>query len=228
MKEDKNLLNNIEDKNLLNDIREEMRNPKPKEIKKQPSKLKSILIKLGLIVTVLVIDTILIIILIGRVVAYCKLIDVRVQIPIQAKLVPVLTVAWVETKEEAPTSPNQGGQEKRKTPEEKDAIIQYYGLYKIVKTISILESNNGTNPQGHHTECSNDGKYNDFGYFPNGDRSFCFDSYEENVEAVTKMFYKNLQTMTLPQALCYYNEGAPGGLIRSDCDYSRNFYKIGL
>jgi hypothetical protein len=71
--------------------------------------------------------------------------------------------------------------------------------------------------------------FNGFGYGQSDDamasgKGKCYEQFEDVVADVDRWFTKQLEHKTLAQALCYYNEGAPGGIVRSDCDYYTKKY----
>jgi len=108
------------------------------------------------------------------------------------------------------------------TKEDKHAIIMGAGLGWIVEKINTLESTNGTATEGHHKFCESIGKTNEFGFFKNGNRFHCFDTFEESVKDVTARLAEMLETMTLPEALCLYS----GHGQVNDCSYWRDFQKL--
>jgi hypothetical protein len=70
--------------------------------------------------------------------------------------------------------------------------------------------------------CKKKGLYNGFGYAQNDHVWLCFESLEEAAMKVSAWFDKHLQTMTVRQALCYYNKG----IVMDDCDYAE--YSLNL
>lgn len=79
------------------------------------------------------------------------------------------------------------------------------GIDQIVATVRTLESTNGTAPSGHHVTCRNKGMSNEYGYGVYS--GLCFDTHEEATKSVAKWFTRELQNLTLGQALCKYNTG---------------------
>ncbi len=69
---------------------------------------------------------------------------------------------------------------------------------------------------GKFDDCRNQGLYNGFGYAQHKYGYQCFSSLEEVATKVSKWFDRHLQTMTVRQALCYYNTGE----FLDDCNYA--------
>lgn len=90
-------------------------------------------------------------------------------------------------------------------------------IEKIVDKVYILESSGGKNDS-----CKQKGKFNGFGYAQSTFSWVCYDSHEEVRNLVEKWFEKHLETKTLAQSLCYYNQGIPSG----DCGYYKKFLAL--
>lgn len=87
------------------------------------------------------------------------------------------------------------------------------------ETIWDHESTNGKATSGKHIACRNKGKWNEIGYSPS--TNFCFNSKEEAQLYVPYYVSNKCNGMTLNECLCYWNEGAPDGKVRSDCPYAK-------
>lgn len=87
----------------------------------------------------------------------------------------------------------------------------------ILWKIYALESS-----RGKHDGCKSQGKFNGFGFGQSTHAWNCFDYFEEVVFKVDDWFEKQLDTKTLAEALCYYNEG----IVKSDCGYYRKYLSL--
>lgn len=108
------------------------------------------------------------------------------------------------------------------TQEEKERVVAYSGLSKIVRGVWILETGKGTNTNesAHHNECTSVGMTNEFGYRALDD--YCFETFEDSVSRVTEWFEAELKTKSLNNALCYYSMGKN----ISTCEYAISFAKL--
>jgi hypothetical protein len=91
-------------------------------------------------------------------------------------------------------------------------------LETIVTKIHILESS-----QGKHNfpKCKSKGLYNEYGFGTYGKNYKCFQKGMDR-EAVKDWFKDKLDTQSVSQAVCLYNEGAK----KKDCPYYREFLSI--
>jgi len=93
---------------------------------------------------------------------------------------------------------------------------------EVVSKVYSLESSDGLNDK-----CVRKGKgYNGYGYGQSLTVDNCYKTPGEVKNLVTAWFNRNLDTMTLPQALCYYNLGKPDKTLVSDCTYYQNYLKL--
>ncbi|HZE87075.1 MAG TPA: hypothetical protein VE090_02595 [Methylomirabilota bacterium] len=69
---------------------------------------------------------------------------------------------------------------------------------------------------GKNDACKNQGLYNGFGYAQSSSGYQCFSSLREVATKVSDWFISHLQTMTVRQALCFYNTGK----FMDECDYA--------
>lgn len=99
---------------------------------------------------------------------------------------------------------------------------QDVGYRALIHAIGTLESGNGK--AGHAKTCREQNKINDWGYFPNGDHSFCFEDYDGGQYTIYLWLEKHLERegMSIPQALCHYNQGT----VTDDCEYYQNYLII--
>jgi len=87
----------------------------------------------------------------------------------------------------------------------------------ILWRVYALESSRGNNDG-----CKYMGKFNGFGYRQNSFEHICFDEFEEVVGYVDAWFNKQLETKTLEQTLCLYNQGK----LMDSCEYSNKFMSL--
>lgn len=64
--------------------------------------------------------------------------------------------------------------------------------------------------------------FNGMGYSQSTFSWNCYESFEKVVDLVDQWFEKQLQTKTLPQAICYYNEGR----LKDTCPYYERFLTL--
>ena len=88
----------------------------------------------------------------------------------------------------------------------------------IVSKIHILESSQGKN---NFRKCKSQGLYNEYGFGTYGKNYKCFPKGKDR-EAVKDWFEDKLETKTVSQAVCLYNEGKS----KKDCPYYRDFLSI--
>lgn len=202
----------MQEKTLLEEIREDIKNPKPKETaptKKKRKYTAQKLIALMLLIALVSIEAIAIFWCVWAWGQY-NILNVRSPLIMQSPVV------WNKKQVEA--------QEARIKPEPidpktKQEIIYGGGYGDIVSKFHILESGGGTAPEGHHRECEQQGKSNEFGYFAGGNRNFCFETFEDSVEEISRWLESNLNEMPLPIVVCYYNTG----VVKSDCEYLQSY-----
>lgn len=89
----------------------------------------------------------------------------------------------------------------------------------LVKAIYVLESSGGKNDG-----CVRDGRgVNGFGYRQNKREFVCFDSHERVEGLVTRWVEDKLEkNYTIPELLCYYNQGERVKM----CPYYNNYLKL--
>lgn len=94
-----------------------------------------------------------------------------------------------------------------------------YNIPEIVNKVHILESSGGK-----RDGCLAKDKINGYGYAQHGSGKVwnCFKTHEEVRTLVEKWFTEKLETMSLPEALCYYNKG----LMVKDCKYYQDFLNL--
>ena len=83
-------------------------------------------------------------------------------------------------------------------------------LEKIYQQTRHFESNSGNNPtpEATHNYCKGIGKVNEIGYFPNGDRKFCFEDEKEQKLTFFKWLSKRIdEGHTIKESVCYYVTG---------------------
>ena len=90
----------------------------------------------------------------------------------------------------------------------------------IVDKIWMLESSRGKAKAGHAVDCKTKGMSNEYGYGVYQD--LCFRTHKEATAMIYMWFAQHLETMSLPQALCLYNEG----IAKNDCQYYENYLKL--
>lgn len=97
-----------------------------------------------------------------------------------------------------------------------------YTLDQIADAVYRLESSSGKNDK-----CVRKGLgYNGYGWGQSLTKDNCHPNRQAVREKVIGWFDRNLETMTLAEALCYYNQGKPGGVLQEDCKYYRDFKEI--
>jgi len=69
---------------------------------------------------------------------------------------------------------------------------------------------------GKNDACKSQGLFNGFGFAQNNFGYQCFSSLQEVATKVSDWFASHLQTMTVKQALCFYNKGK----LMEDCNYA--------
>lgn len=96
-----------------------------------------------------------------------------------------------------------------------------YQYEDIINKIAVLESGNGTAPQGHHRACEERGQINVWGY-GNG-QGLCFDDRDAALNTlsiwITKRFEEGLDLETL---VCYYNTGVK----QKGCPYYKAYLTL--
>lgn len=204
----------MQEKTLLEEIQEDYQNPKPKELEPTKRKRKHTGKKLMFlfILTSIVIAEAITLLWCGW--AWSQLNTLTIQSP----LIVQRPLTW-ETKTKSDVF---GTPAKDLEPKTKKEIIYGGGYGDILSKVTMLETQGGNASEGHHKDCEQLGRTNEFGYFKGGNRNFCFASYEESVKEVSEWFKLNLQEMPLPVALCYYNTGQ----LMSECTYSNNYYTL--
>lgn len=75
---------------------------------------------------------------------------------------------------------------------------------------------------GKNDACKTQSLFNGFGFGQNKSGYYCYSSLREIATKVSSWFVSHLKTMTVKQALCYYNTGK----ILNTCDYAE--YTLGL
>jgi hypothetical protein len=101
---------------------------------------------------------------------------------------------------------------------DKKSSIKHDDVETIVSKIHILESS-----QGKHNfpKCESKGLFNEYGFGTYGKNYKCFEKGMDR-EAVKDWFEDKLETKTVSQAVCLYNEGAS----KKDCRYYREYLSI--
>ena len=95
---------------------------------------------------------------------------------------------------------------------EKPLVENQAYLENIYEQTRLYESGRGTNGtyDSTHGYCSRQSLVNEIGYFPDGNRKFCFESYTDQRETFTKWLTKRLKAgYTLKEAICFYVHGGP-------------------
>lgn len=201
---------------LLSEIREEMKNPKPKKVEEKAKKsYTSLKLKLVALLLMLLLVCTELVVLLWSGWMWSQLNEMRLQSPLIAQS----PLVWWEKQN---TTTNEVQPLEVISERTKKQIIYDAGLGEIVYKVHTLETTNGQAERGHHKYCENLGKTNEFGFFKNGNRQYCYSKFEESVEDVTAWFRSNLSEMPLPIALCYYNTGT----MRSDCEYLKNYNSL--
>ncbi len=95
--------------------------------------------------------------------------------------------------------------EKKMADDKRSALIE-----RVYQYTRFLESRLGfdTTFDSTHVYCQSINGVNEIGYFPNGNRKFCFDNETEQRDTFVKWINKRLsEDMTMSEALCYYVTG---------------------
>lgn len=87
----------------------------------------------------------------------------------------------------------------------------------ILWKVYILESTRGKNDS-----CKDKGKFNGFGYGQSTKVWNCFDTFEEVAHKVSVWFDDKMATLSLEEALCYYNEG----VVKKGCPYYQKYVSL--
>lgn len=97
-----------------------------------------------------------------------------------------------------------------------------YTLDQIADGVYRLESSSGKNDK-----CVRKGLgFNGYGWGQSLTKDNCHADRGQVRAKVIDWFDRNLETMTVAQALCYYNLGKPGGVLQDDCKYHQDFKDI--
>ena len=88
---------------------------------------------------------------------------------------------------------------------EREAFIER--LYQATRFLESRVGFDTGDSTATHTYCQSIGKVNEVGYFPEGNRHFCFDDEAEQRLTLTRWFSKKLDGMTVQEALCLYVTG---------------------
>jgi len=88
----------------------------------------------------------------------------------------------------------------------------------IVSKIHILESSQGKH---NYPKCKSKGLFNEYGFGTYGKNYKCFQKGMDR-EAVKDWFEDKLETKSVSQAVCLYNEGTS----KKDCPYYREYRSI--
>ena len=101
---------------------------------------------------------------------------------------------------------------------DKKSSIKHDNVETIVSKIHILESS-----QGKHNfpKCESKGLFNEYGFGTYGKNYKCFEKGMDR-EAVKDWFEDKLETKTVSQAVCLYNEGTS----KKNCRYYREYLSI--
>lgn len=204
------------EKTLLEEIQEDIKNPKPVELTSTKSKKRRGTIKKLIVLCILlaiVVAEIILLLWSGWLWSQANVLDIQSPVTIQSPL------TW----HEKVTNNDIVFAKAEQIPEKTKLEMIYGGGYgEIVHKIHTLETTNGNAESGHHKDCERLGKTNEFGYFKGGNRSFCFDTFEESVKEVSEWFKLNLEDKPLPVAICYYNTGQ----LMSDCTYLQHYRSL--
>lgn len=94
--------------------------------------------------------------------------------------------------------------DKIRKQKERESFIE-----RLYQATRFLESRVGFDKtvDATHTYCQNIGQVNEVGYFPDGNRHFCFSDEAEQRLTLTRWFSKRLDGMTAQEALCLYVTG---------------------
>lgn len=114
----------------------------------------------------------------------------------------------------------QEGVYKEPTDKEKEEIISKSDNPRIIRNIWNLETKKGKALDGHHIDCRKANMTNEFGYAALD--KLCFSSFEESVATVDKWINERIDTNSLNQLLCLYNQG----IATDTCTYAVNFQSM--
>lgn len=211
------------EKTLLEEIQENYKNPKPKkEVKPEnPKKSKPnllarwVYLSLGLATIVFLVEC-------GVILWSINLWSKFHNVEPQRMLIFNFPLKITKVEYQSNPITTTGKSNHVVTEEEKIKMIYGAGYGKIISKIRTLESTDGKAEEGHHQFCNRIGKSNEFGYFKNGNRFYCFESFEESVQEVAGWIESSIEEMPLAVALCYYNTGH----MTADCTYWQNFKKL--
>lgn len=94
--------------------------------------------------------------------------------------------------------------DKIRKEKERESFIE-----RLYEATRFLESRVGFDKtvDATHVYCQNIGQVNEVGYFPDGNRKFCFADEAEQRLTLTRWFSKRLDGMTAQEALCLYVTG---------------------
>lgn len=94
--------------------------------------------------------------------------------------------------------------DKIRKQKEREAFIE-----RLYQATRFLESRVGfdATADATHKYCQSIGQVNEVGYFPEGNRHFCFSDEAEQRLTLTRWFSKRLDGMTAQEALCLYVTG---------------------
>lgn len=94
--------------------------------------------------------------------------------------------------------------DKIRKEKEREAFIE-----RLYQATRFLESRVGFDATvgATHKYCQGIGQVNEVGYFPDGNRHFCFSDEAEQRLTLTRWFSKRLDVMTAQEALCLYVTG---------------------
>ncbi len=92
----------------------------------------------------------------------------------------------------------------RKQKEREAFIERLYQATRFLESRVGFDQNDST---ATHIYCQSIGKVNEVGYFPEGNRKFCFKDEAEQKLTLTRWFSKRLDGMTAQEALCLYVTG---------------------
>lgn|GEM_PF-3963421 len=101
--------------------------------------------------------------------------------------------------------------DKIRKQKEREAFIE-----RLYQATRFLESRVGFDATANatHKYCQNIGEVNEVGYFPEGNRHFCFSDEAEQRLTLTRWFSKRLDGMTAQEALCLYVTGTRQPMCR--------------
>ena len=92
-----------------------------------------------------------------------------------------------------------------------------YDYASIVNRIYFLESD-----YGQEDRCQKIGLHNGYGLAESATKETCFSSHALAEQLTENWFKRELQTMSLSSAVCYYNTG----IIENDCPYYQKYLTI--